>query len=122
MLELEKYRLVKILKIIKSYLGWTVIALLLGHSSMRMVLGANNTSKEGFGYLWYLFYNWGLVHIVLLIGFVIVFLFILFDVLYLKKKLESNRKSTMIRFGILLMIAVIVVFIHYLLEKVIDVI
>lgn len=122
MLELEKYRLVKILKIIKSYLGWTVIALLLGHSSMRMVLGANNTSKEGFGYLWYLFYNWGLVHIGLLIGFVIVFLFILFDVLYLKKKLESNRKSTMIRFGILLMIAVIVVFIHYLLEKVIDVI
>lgn len=112
----------KIFKTIKSYLGWTVIALVLGLSYMRMVLGANNTSKEGIGYLWHLFYNWGLVHIGLLIGFVIAFLFILFDVLYLKKKLESNRKLTMIRFGILLLIAIIVAFIHYLLEKVIDVI
>lgn len=89
---------------------------------MRIILGANTVSKEGIGYLWYLFYNWGLVHIGLLIGFVIAFLFILFDVLYLKKKLENIQKPTMIRFGILLIITIIVAFIHYLLEKVIDVI
>lgn len=112
----------KSLKNITRYLGWVVIALLLGLSYMRIVLGANNTSKEGIGYLWHLFYNWSLLHIGLLIGFVIVFLFILFDTLYLNKRLENNRKSTMIRFGILLLIATIVAFIHYLLEKVIDVI
>lgn len=112
----------KILKMIKSYLGWTVIALVLGISYMRIILGANTVSKEGIGYLWYLFYNWGLVHIGLLIGFIIAFLFILFDVLYLKKKLENIQKPTMIRFGILLIITIIVPFIHYLLEKVIDVI
>ncbi|MFI1770327.1 hypothetical protein [Thalassobellus citreus] len=89
---------------------------------MRLVLGANDVSKEGVGYLYYLFYNWGLVNVGLIVGLVIAVLFILFDVFYLKKKLKWYKHSWAIRFVLLLTISFVVAIIHYVLEKVIDVI
>lgn len=89
---------------------------------MRIVLGANNIPKEELGYLAHMFYNWGLFHVGLIIGLVITLLFILLDVFYLKKKLKNKGKSTVVQFGLLLIIAITVGIIHYVLEKVIDVI
>lgn len=119
---IENYSLMKTLKIIKYYLGWSSVALLLGLGYMRIILGANNASKEGIGYLWHLFYNWGLFYVGLVIGLIIALFFIVLDVLYLKKRVENNRKSMIIRLGILLLITAVVGTVHYFLEKIIDVI
>lgn len=112
----------RILKRIAYYLFWIFIALVLGVGYMRIVLGANEVTSEGLGYLFYLFYNIGLLQVGTIIGSVIAVLFILLEVCYLQKHLKNNTKSMMIRFGILLIISVCIAVIHYLLEKVIDVI
>jgi len=114
----------KILKQILVYLIWTVIALLIGIGYMRIILGAG-PKEETYGYFTFLvelLYNYGLIHVGLIIGSIIALLFILLDIFYLKKKLESNLKSTSIRFITLLVITIVVGVIHYILEKVIDVI
>lgn len=112
----------KLLKQLLTYLIWTSLSLLLGMGYMRIVLGANNMPKEGLGYLFHMFYNWGLFHIGLVVGLVIAFLFILLDIFYLKKRFKKKDKLIFARFGTLLTIAIVVVLIHYILEKVIDVI
>ena len=112
----------KILKQILAYITWIMVSLLLGIGYMRIVLGPNNTSNEGISYLLYMLYNWGLLYVGLIIGFVIAFLFILLDVVYLKKKLKKTVKSIITRLVVLLVITVIVGGIHYILEKVIDII
>lgn len=112
----------KHLKQLLIYLIWTILALLLGIMYMRFVLGANDVPKEGGGYLFYLFYNWGLVNVGLIVGLVIAVLFILFYVFYLKEKLNKYKHRWAIRFVLLLAISIIVAIIHYVLEKVIDVI
>ncbi len=113
----------KTLKQISTYLIWTAIALLLGIVHMWIVLEPNNESSSGliqvFGDL---IYEFVLIHIGLRIGSIIALLFILIDVFYLKRKLKNNTKSTIIRFLILLAIAVFVGITHYILEKVIDII
>lgn len=112
----------KLLKQLLTYLIWTSLSLLLGMGYMRIVLGANNMPKEGLGYLFHMFYNWGLFHIGLVVGLVIAFLFILLDIFYLKKRFKKKDKLIFARFGTLLTIAIVVALIHYILEKVIDVI
>jgi len=112
----------KHLKQLFIYLNWTILALVLGITYMRIVLGANNVPKEGLGYLAHMFYNWGLFHVGVIIGLVITALFILLDVFYLKKKLKNKDKLISIQFGALMIITAFVVLVHYLLEKVIDVI
>ncbi len=112
----------KILKQILVYLTWTVIALLVGICYARIILGSNEIAAEGWGYLAHLFYVHGLLYIGLIVGAIIALLFILLDVFYLKKKLKNNIKSTSIRFLFLLVITIVVGVIHYILEKVVDVI
>lgn len=112
----------KNLKQFLGYLIWTTLSLLLGIIYMRIVLGANHISKEGFGYLAHLFYNWGLFYVGLIVGVVVAFLFILLDVFFLKKKLTSNIQYTITRFLFLVFITMLVGLTHYMLEKVIDVI
>lgn len=104
------------------YLIWIIIALLFGIGYMQIILGPNDVSSEGFGFLLHLFYNLGLLHIGLIIGGIIAVLFILFDIIYLKKKLKNNKNSICIRFLMLLLIGAFVGTAHYVLEKVIDVI
>lgn len=112
----------KLLKQLLTYLIWTSLSLLLGIGYMRIVLGSNNTSKDGLGYLFHLFYSWGLFHVGLVVGLVIAFLFILVDFFYLKKRFKKKDKLIIVRFGSLLTLTIVVAAIHYILEKVIDVI
>ena len=112
-----------ILKQILAYLVWIVVSLLLGIGYMWILLGTvGETSSTGFLHLLNLMSNLVLVYVGLIGGSVIALLFILIDIFYLKKKLKSNMKSTIIRFFILLVIAIVVGVTHYILEKIVDVI
>lgn len=111
-----------LLKQIVCYLTWSIIAIVFGIVYMRIVLGANITTANGIGYLFSLFYNWGLFHIGVIVGVVITILFILIDVFYLKKKQQNNLQLTITRLACLIIIAMFVGTIHYMLEKVIDII
>ena len=112
-----------ILKQILAYLVWIVVSLLLGIGYMWILLGTvGETSSTGFLHLLNLMSNLVLVYVGLIGGSVIALLFILINIFYLKKKLKSNMKSTIIRFFILLVIAIVVGVTHYILEKIVDVI
>lgn len=110
------------LKKLITYFIWTILALIIGVGYMRVVLGPNNTSTEGVGYLFTMYYNWSLFHVGAIIGLIVAVLFILLDVFYLKKKLKNNVKGTSIRCVLLFITTVFIGIIHYVLEKIIDVI
>ena len=112
----------RILKHILAYLFWTLLSLFIGIGYMRLVLGTNTVSKEGLGYLLHLFYDIGMIQVGLWVGSAIALCFVLLDVFYLRKKLKNKTKRTVIRLAVLLIITVLVVLIHYILEKVIDII
>lgn len=113
----------KILKQSFTYLIWIVLALLSGIGYMWILLGPNDQSSTGLiQVIGDLIYNYALVYVGLRGGSVIALLFIFIDIFYLKKKLKNNIKSTIIRFFILLGIAILVGSIHYIIEKVIDII
>lgn len=112
----------RISKYILAYLFWTLLCLFIGIGYMRLVLGANTVSEEGLGYLLHLFYDIGMIQVGLWIGSAIALCFVLLDIFYLRKKLKNNPKRTVIRLAVLLMITVLVAIVHYLLEKIIDVI
>ena len=112
----------KVLKQVLTYLLWIAVSLLLGIIYMRILLGPNNAPSEGLWYLFHIFYNFGLLHVGAMIGSVMAVLFILLDVFYLKKKLKNNIQAICIRFMSLIGIATVVGVVHYVLEKVIDVI
>lgn len=112
----------RILKYILAYLFWTLLSLFIGIGYMRLVLGANTVSEEGLGYLLHLFYDIGMIQVGLWVGSAIALCFVLLDIFYLRKKLKNNPKRTVIRLAVLLMITVLVAIVHYLLEKIIDVI
>lgn len=112
----------RILKHILTYLFWTLLSLFIGIGYMRLVLGANTVSEEGLGYLFHLFYDIGMIQVGLWVGSAIALCFVLLDVFYVRKKLKNNPKKTVIRLAVLLIIAVLVALVHYILEKVVDVI
>ncbi|WP_074407316.1 MULTISPECIES: hypothetical protein [Aquimarina] len=112
----------KALKQVLTYLIWIAVSLILGIVYMRILLGPNKVSSDGLWYLLHIFYNLGLLHIGGSIGGVIALLFILLDVFYLKKKLKNNIQATITRFMFLIGITMVVAVIHYVLEKVVDVI
>lgn len=112
----------KIFKQILIYLIWTVIAIILGIVHMQILLEPRNVTTEELWFLWYIIYNFALFHIGARVGAIIALIFIILDVFFLKKKLTSNAKATTIRMGVLLLISIIVSSVHYVLEKVIDVI
>ncbi|WP_131248818.1 hypothetical protein [Aquimarina atlantica] len=110
------------MKQLVTYIVWMILSLALGIVYMRILLGPNKVPSEGLWYLFHIFYNLGLLHIGARIGGVIALLFIISDVFYLKKKLKNNIQATLTRFMLLLGIAMIVGGVHYILEKVVDVI
>lgn len=112
----------RIFKNISAYLFWTLLSLFIGIGYMRLVLGTNTVSEEGLGYLLHLFYDIGMIQVGLWVGSAIAICFVLLDVLYLRKKLKNNPKKAVLRLAVLLSITVLVAIVHYLLEKVIDVI
>lgn len=111
-----------ILKQMLKYLIWTALALLMGIGYMRILIGSIGEPFTGILHLLDVLYYFTLFYVGLIIGLIIALLYILMDVFYLKRKLKNNLQSTLIRFGFLLIIAVVVGVTHYMLEKVIDVI
>lgn len=111
-----------IVKQIVTYLFWTVLSIIFGIVYMRLVLGPNDVSEEGLWYLLHLFFEVGLIQVGLWIGTIIASCFILLDVFYLRQKLRNNPKRTIIRLAILLATTIFVAIVHFILEKVIDVI
>lgn len=89
---------------------------------MRILLGPIDMSSKGFAFLRSLFFAHGIFYVGLIVGSIIAIVFILLDIFYLKKKLENHSKRIYIRFGILLVVAFLVFVMHFILEKVIDVI
>ncbi|MDC6363780.1 MULTISPECIES: hypothetical protein [Flavobacteriaceae] len=112
----------QILKHLLAYLFWILLSLFIGIGYMRLVLGPNDVSEDGFWYLLHLFYDIGMIQVGLWVGAAIAICFVLLDVFYLRKKLKNSPKKLVIRLVALLTITVLVVIVHYLLEKVIDVI
>lgn len=104
------------------YLAWSLLALIMGFTYMRFILGPSEATTDGWGFLIHIFYVHALLYTGLIVGAVIAILFILLDVFSLKKRLKDNPKSTVVRFLLMLLITVVVIIIHYILEKVIDVI
>lgn len=111
----------RFLKLILTYFIWTILSLLLGMGYMRLVLGPNDVSEDGMWYLLHLFFDIGLLHVGFWIGVAIASCFILLDVLYLRGKLKNNPKKTRIQLFSLLGITALVAMVHYILEKVLDV-
>jgi RsiW-degrading membrane proteinase PrsW (M82 family) len=110
------------LKHIFTYLFWTILSLTIGFGYMRLLLGPNDISEEGISYLLHLFFVIGMIKVGLWVGGAIAICFVSLDIFYLRKKLKNNPKRTVIRLAALLIITVLVAIVHYLLEKVIDVI
>ena len=109
-------------KRILNYLGWFILAILLGFLHMRLVLGAPPESDDEKFSFASMIYEWALVQVGAIVGLIIALIFIPLDVFYLNNKLQGNSKATLSRFVIITLIAVIVGGTHYILEKVIDVI
>lgn len=109
-------------KRILVYFIWSLIAFLSAFIYMRVILGAKPESSSVFMAMFGWLYEYAFIYIGLIIGSIITFLFILTDAFYLNKRLKNSLKSTIIRFFIIIFIAVIVGLVHYILEKVIDVI
>lgn len=113
----------KVIKPIFVYLGWILISLILGIAYMRLLLGENNFAKDSVtDHFFTVFYHWGIFYVGITIGIITAFLFIMTDVLIVKRKLTNKSKLTFIRIGVLLTIITMVTLLHYFLEKVIDVI
>lgn len=91
---------------------------------MRIVLGKipDEESYNGFGFFLNLFYSYGIIYVGSIIGTIIALLFIITDVFILKNRLDNNLKSLVIRIVVLFGIAFFVGIIHYLFEKVLDII
>ncbi|BCY28945.1 hypothetical protein [Flavobacterium okayamense] len=114
------------MKTIKSalhYFIWILLSLVVGIIYMRLLLGSpSKINYKGFDYLIGIYYYHGLVFVGTIIGIFIAVFFFIIDYFILRKKLSNNWNSLLIRISILLLIAIIVGIVHYILEKVIDVI
>ncbi|MCB0457966.1 MAG: hypothetical protein KDC91_09500, partial [Flavobacteriaceae bacterium] len=68
------------------------------------------------------FYYYGILRLGSLIGVIMAFFFIIIDIFFLKKKLKNHPHPTLVRLGALIVVFVLVVLVHYIFEKVIDII
>lgn len=114
----------QLLKNILTYLLWALLAFFLGIVYVRLLIGDLPTEESygGFGFLIRVFFTHGILLVGSQIGGIIALLFIGIDIFFLKKKLRNNPTKQVIRLGTLLGITAFVALVHYLLEKVIDII
>ena len=103
-----------LLKKIASYLLWSVVALLIGMAYVYIVMGPISEKLARFGDLFNLLFDIFKVHIGLYIGGAIALLFVLTDVLFLKKKLKNNAWSHLIRFMVMIGITILVAMMLYI--------
>lgn len=109
-------------KRILNYLGWIIVAILLGFLHMRIVLGPASTSDSGGITFLNSIHDFVLWYVGAIIGAIIAFVFILLDILYLNKKLQDNSKATLIRLSVIIGLAILIGATHYFLEEIADVI
>ncbi|MCB9257336.1 MAG: hypothetical protein H6579_09415 [Chitinophagales bacterium] len=112
----------KLIRQILSYCLWALVACCLAFAYVRMLLGPKLVATNSLMEIYNWIHQYALVHMAALIGGLITLLFILFDVFFLKTKLQNNGKAIFFRFVSLLAITSFVALLHYFLEKVIDVI
>ncbi|XPV70538.1 MAG: hypothetical protein ACNI25_08120 [Halarcobacter sp.] len=113
-------------KLILEYALWTVIALILGIGYMYLLsyLIAGPTPEETsiLSFVYSKMHFFGVFFVGGIIGAILAILFILFDLFYLKKKCNSSKYMFLKRGISMLLILVILAFLHYFLEKILDVI
>lgn len=113
----------RILKQILAYCIWTILSFISAFAYISILIGSKPDSSNGFlAFLDLLIYNLVVVQLTPIIGSIIALLFILIDVFFLKKKYKKKSKKNGIRFLAIIIITIVVAIIHYLLEKVIDII
>lgn len=111
-----------ILKRILTYLIWTIIAFLFAFGYVLIILGSKPEFTGILQVIFDAFYIYAFIYIVPIIGSLIALSFILIDIFYLKKRLKSKKYPIIIRLFIITGITILIGIIHYILEKVIDVI
>jgi hypothetical protein len=111
-----------ILKRFLFYFTWSFVSFLAAFLYMRFILGPKPESTSTFMVMFSLFYDYAFLHIGLIIGSIVFLSFFLLDIFYLSKQLKNNVMSVVLRLFIILISTVFVGLIHYMLEKVIDVI
>ncbi|WP_339841884.1 hypothetical protein [uncultured Maribacter sp.] len=109
-------------KPILNYIGWTLIAFLLGFVHMRIVLGPSPEPSSGALKMFNGLHEFVFIYVGSIIGSIIAVIFILLDVFYFKKKLSNNTNATLIRLLLIIFIAIVVGSTHYILEEVVNVI
>ncbi|APQ18629.1 hypothetical protein [Maribacter hydrothermalis] len=109
-------------KRILNYLGWTLFAILLGFLHMRIVLGPVSKSETSEFTFLNSIHDFVLLYVGVIIGCIIALLFILLDIFYLKKRVQNNNNSFLIRLVIIIALAIIVGALHYILETIANVI
>jgi len=114
----------KNIKQIAFYFWWTIVAMLMAFGYVSLLLGPvpDEESYGKFSFVAQLFYGYGLLYVGLAIGSVAAILFVLTDKFFLTKRLQNKSHKTLVRLLVLSLIMAIVAIIHYILEKVIDVI
>ncbi|MDO6519178.1 hypothetical protein [Zobellia uliginosa] len=89
---------------------------------MRIILGPTPKPSSGILKMFDWAYEVALFHVGSVIGSIIAFLFIIINHFYLKKRLAANANRSLIRFLVILILALIVGTTHYICEEVIDII
>lgn len=112
----------KKIKIVLNYVVWILLALLSGLVYMRLLLGPKLEATNVFSTIVNIYYDIALLQIGAFIGGIIAILFLIVDYFYLKKRIKTSSRLIFFRFILLFCSMVVVGFIHYLLEKIIDVI
>lgn len=112
----------KILKRILSYVPWILISILAAFGYLMILIGPVSQSENEILLALQNMFLLMLIQLCLVAGGVIAIIFILIDVFYLNKKLSTQRYKTPKKFGVLLLITAVVATVHFILEKVIDVI
>lgn len=112
-----------LLKQLPSYLCWICIAILFAYGYMFLILGPKPEPSNGFlGMISFIVYHVALLKVGPIIASIIAGVYLLVDIFYLKKKYNPLSNKIIIRFLVMLTITIVVGIIHYMLEKVIDVI
>ena len=110
------------LKRILNYIFWSVMALLCSFGYLYYLLGDFPDGSAWYDPILLIFYRLVYLYFGLSLAGLIAIIYMLLDVFYLRKKLQTNLKSFIIRCLAIIGITILLACIHLFLEKGIDVI
>ncbi len=110
------------LKLLRNYIPWFVFALIIGIGYMFLLLKPHQTIDSDFGFIQEVFLGYGTVGIGALIGVFIALLFILIDRKIIKTQQLSRTSIITKRVLLIVLVVTIVIALHYILEKWLDLI